>query len=260
MTSWYTCKKYKYHEKILVAYQYGFPCWCAALLWTKTWLLLGEAIWHTLVYTDSPVGEWPKYIAHTKNLTWVCFQWTSLTKNLTNIVIISFYVSLLTFCVSPFHGGGIAVFQEMNCVCDHFQFPSHIMFLKVGLVCATFLCILPMVRLPLPMLGFLNVHVHLLMHAIAHNIEGSCVLLKTIWTLEESALKVDSGRKIPCCTGKLNLHQHHAGPDVYPDELHPCADSCFKSWLQSQTITRIKKTKMATFFEDLSRKFGAVRQ
>ena len=79
-------------------------------------------------------------------------------------------------------------------------------------------------------------------------------------TGRESALKVDSGRKIPCCTGELNLHQHYARPDVYPAELHPCADSCFKSWQQSQTITRIKKIKMATFFEDLSRKFGAVRQ
>ena len=149
--------------------------------------------------------------------------------------------------------------RRLNCVCDHFPFPSHIMFLRVDLVCATFLCILPMVQLP--MLGFLNVHVHLLMYGTAHNIQGSYVHQNTIWTLEQSLhWKIHSGRKIPCCTGELNLHQHHARPDVYPDELHPCADSCFKSWQQSQTITRIKKTKMATFFEDLSRKFGAVRQ
>ena len=35
----------------------------------------------------------------------------------------------------------------------------------------------------------------MLMHAIAH----------TVW---ESALKVDSGRKIPCNTGDLNPHQY----------------------------------------------------
>ena len=31
-------------------------------------------------------------------------------------------------------------------------------------------------------------------------------------TERESALKVDSGKKIPCHTMELNLHQWHAGP------------------------------------------------
>ena len=31
----------------------------------------------------------------------------------------------------------------------------------------------------------------------------------------ESALKVDSGRKIPCHTGESNLPQRHAGPTFY---------------------------------------------
>ena len=40
-------------------------------------------------------------------------------------------------------------------------------------------------------------------------------------TLRESALKVQSGRNIPCCTAELNqLHQQHAGPDAQPAE--PC--------------------------------------
>ena len=34
-------------------------------------------------------------------------------------------------------------------------------------------------------------------------------------TIGESAQKVDPGRKIPCCTGELNLHQRHASPMLY---------------------------------------------
>ena len=34
-------------------------------------------------------------------------------------------------------------------------------------------------------------------------------------TVGESALKVDSGRKIPCCTGEWNLSQWCAGPVLY---------------------------------------------
>ena len=34
-------------------------------------------------------------------------------------------------------------------------------------------------------------------------------------TVRESALKVDSWRKIPCRTGKSNLRQRRAGPTVY---------------------------------------------
>ena len=46
----------------------------------------------------------------------------------------------------------------------------------------------------------------MLMHVIAHRGEQ---------TLEESALKDDSGRKIPYCTRESNLHQQHAGPTFY---------------------------------------------
>ena len=51
---------------------------------------------------------------------------------------------------------------------------------------------------------------YMLMHAIAH---GGCST-----TTRESALKVDSGRKIPCCTGESNLRQYCAelfGPMCY---------------------------------------------
>ena len=34
-------------------------------------------------------------------------------------------------------------------------------------------------------------------------------------TIKESALKVDSGRKIPCCTGESSLCQQHAGQMLY---------------------------------------------
>ena len=46
------------------------------------------------------------------------------------------------------------------------------------------------------------------MHAIAH---GGC----TDTHVRESALKVDSGRKIPCRTGESNLRQRRAGPTLY---------------------------------------------
>ena len=44
-------------------------------------------------------------------------------------------------------------------------------------------------------------------HAIAH---GGCTV-----TVRESALKVDSGRKIPCRTGESNVRRRHAGPMLY---------------------------------------------
>ena len=34
-------------------------------------------------------------------------------------------------------------------------------------------------------------------------------------TVEESALKVDSGRKIPCRTGESNLRRRCTGPTLY---------------------------------------------
>ena len=40
-------------------------------------------------------------------------------------------------------------------------------------------------------------------------------------TERESALKVDSGRKIPCRTGESNLRQRRAGPMSLSTELHP---------------------------------------
>ena len=46
-----------------------------------------------------------------------------------------------------------------------------------------------------------------LMHAIAH---GGCTD-----TVRESALKADSGRKIPCLTRELHLRRLRAGPMLY---------------------------------------------
>ena len=51
-------------------------------------------------------------------------------------------------------------------------------------------------------LGFVTC-TYMFMYAIAH---GGCTT-----TTRESALKVDSKRKIPCCTGESNLHQYCAG-------------------------------------------------
>ena len=45
------------------------------------------------------------------------------------------------------------------------------------------------------------------MHAIAHGAFTD--------TVRESALKVDSRRKIPCRTGESNLRRQRAGPMLY---------------------------------------------
>ena len=53
-----------------------------------------------------------------------------------------------------------------------------------------------------------------LVQAIAH---GGCTD-----TVGESALKVDSGRKIPCRTGESNLPQRRAGSTLYQLSYIPC--------------------------------------
>ena len=42
-------------------------------------------------------------------------------------------------------------------------------------------------------------------------------------TVRESALKVNSGKQIPCHTGELNLHQRCAGPVLYQLNYIPIA-------------------------------------
>ena len=51
----------------------------------------------------------------------------------------------------------------------------------------------------------------MLMHAIAH---GGCTD-----TVREYALKIDSGRKIPCRTGESNLGQLRSGPTAFLTEV-----------------------------------------
>ena len=53
----------------------------------------------------------------------------------------------------------------------------------------------------------------MLMHAIAHGVVRTHV--------RKSALKVDSGTKIPCRTGESNLRQRRDGLLLEPTELHP---------------------------------------
>ena len=57
----------------------------------------------------------------------------------------------------------------------------------------------------------------MLMHATAY---GGCTD-----TVRESALKVDSGRKIPCRTGDSNLRQRRAGPMLYQLSYTPIRES-----------------------------------
>ena len=57
----------------------------------------------------------------------------------------------------------------------------------------------------------------MLMHEIAH---GGCT-----HTVRESALKVDTRRKIPCRTGESNPRRQRAGPMLYPLSYIPTPDS-----------------------------------
>ena len=81
----------------------------------------------------------------------------------------------------------------------------------------------------------------MLMHAIAH---GACTD-----TERESALKVDSGRKIPCRTGDSNLHQPtacrsdtlltellHPRPSLHP---HPCEPLLTSSNMPAHSCTTV---------------------
>ena len=59
----------------------------------------------------------------------------------------------------------------------------------------------------------------MLMHAIAHGVVRTHV--------RESALKVDSGRKIPCRTRESNLSQQRAGPTLYRLSYIPRNNLCY---------------------------------
>ena len=75
-----------------------------------------------------------------KNLTWVCLSVSFvLRKNLTNIIISFYNVSLLTFCVSSFYGGGTAVFKETELCVWPFSIPQpHYVFEGGPSVCYIF--------------------------------------------------------------------------------------------------------------------------
>ena len=68
------------------------------------------------------------------------------------------------------------------------------------------------------------------MHAIAH---GGCTD-----TVRESALKVDSGRKIPCRTGESNLRRRCAGPILYQLSYIP-----YISKLDLELTNQLNKSK-----------------
>ena len=70
--------------------------------------------------------------------------------------------------------------------------------------CGIFVC--PNKRYGCQCLGSLTC-AQMLVHAIAH--EGCTD------TVRESALRANSGRKIPCRTGESNLRQRRAGPTLY---------------------------------------------
>ena len=83
--------------------------------------------------------------------------------------------------------------------------------------CGIFVC--PNKRYGCQCLGSLTC-AQMLVHAIAH--EGCTD------TVGESALKVDSGRKIPCRTGESNLPQRRAGSKICQLSYIPTKNAC--SW------------------------------
>ena len=110
-------------------------------------------------------------------------------------------------------------------------------------VCAVFSCVQTMVWLPV--FGIFNVCAQMMMHTIAH---GG-------WTdsIRESALEVDSGRKIPCRTGDSNLRQYCAlvfSRTLYPLSYpHPiqlfsiCAQHryCLRDIMEYRLVSRLGK-------------------
>ena len=73
------------------------------------------------------------------------------------------------------------------------------------------------------------------MHAIAHRV------VQTSW-LRESALKVDSGRNIPCRTWESNLYRQRAGPLLYqlsyiPTPFDKTNTDCLSGWLCAHHIS-----------------------
>ena len=56
-------------------------------------------------------------------------------------------------------------------------------------------------------------------------------------TVRESAVKFDSGRKIPCRTGELNLRERHDGPMLLPTELEKSETKLTASFLKKKIQT-----------------------
>ena len=119
--------------------------------------------------------------------------------------------SLLLLLHSSFHGGSTAVFWEMNCVCDCFPFSchsgSHILFERVDCSSLSEQC-----------QGYRGWGVF----RCAQMLMPDTACRSCVNTVSESALKVESERKISCPTWKLNLHLLQARPNAQPAELHHC--------------------------------------
>ena len=75
--------------------------------------------------------------------------------------------------------------------------------------------------------------VQMLMHATAGGGGG-------MNTIRESALKVDSGRKIPCCTGESNLHQWRADLMRYQLSYVPAPAGKCLAWLASASSASLE--------------------
>ena len=68
-------------------------------------------------------------------------------------------------------------------------------------------------------------------------------------TVGESALKVDSGRKIPCRTGESNLRQRRGGPTLYQLSYIPAPYCDFYGLISSFAVgvARGKQTSVCQF-------------
>ena len=88
------------------------------------------------------------------------------------------------------------------------------------------------------------------------NVNG-CNCTRCLVTVRESALKVDSGRKIPCRTRESNLRQRRAGPTIYQltyisIATSVCGNYIHSGWTQFNAKTETIKAIQSCMGIDIS--------
>ena len=114
--------------------------------------------------------------------------------------------------------------REMNCMCDQFQLSCHSFCLQRMTLYVLNLCVFKQCY---------GCHCLWLKHVSVY----ACYCTSRTNTASQSALKVDPGRKIACCTGEFNLHQYSSGPHPMLNQLSYSPIQCFEMINVSVTLT-----------------------